>query len=53
MSLLMPGKSKENIHLKLLSSLSRKLINKEFKDSLLKSDNVEEISNLINEALGL
>ncbi|MBG0089616.1 PTS sugar transporter subunit IIA [Clostridioides difficile] len=52
-SLLMPGKSKENIHLKLLSSLSRKLINKEFKDSLLKSDNVEEISNLINEALGL
>ncbi|WP_334299218.1 hypothetical protein [Clostridioides difficile] len=35
------------MHLKLLSSLSRKLINKEFKDSLLKSDNVEEISNLI------
>ena len=52
-SLLMPGKSKEHIHLKLLSSLSRKLINKEFKDSLLKSDNVEERSNLINEALGL
>ncbi|EGT4921624.1 PTS sugar transporter subunit IIA, partial [Clostridioides difficile] len=25
----------------------------EFKDSLLKSDNVEEISNSINEALGL
>ncbi|NMS89910.1 PTS sugar transporter subunit IIA [Clostridioides difficile] len=52
-SLLMPGKSKENIHLKLLSSLSRKLINKDFKDSLLKSDNVEEISKLISEALGL
>lgn len=52
-SLFMLGKSKENIYFKLLLFFLRKLINKEFKDFFLKSDNVEEIFNLINEVLGL
>lgn len=52
-NLLMPGQAEGNTHLKLLSALSRKLIHEDFKNSLLNSNDVEEITTLINEALGL
>ncbi|MGL4912964.1 MAG: PTS sugar transporter subunit IIA [Romboutsia sp.] len=52
-NLLMPGQSEGNTHLKLLSALSRKLIHEDFKDALLNSNDVEEVTALINEALGL
>lgn len=52
-NLLMPGQSEGNTHLKLLSALSRKLIHEDFKNSLLNSNNIDEITSLINEALGL
>lgn len=45
--LLMPDDS-DNNHLKVLASISRKLINKEFKESLLSSNNTTEIFNIIN-----
>lgn len=52
-SLLMPEESGGNTHLKLLSALSRKLIHEDFKNALLNSSDVDEVTNLINEALGL
>ena len=52
-NLLMPGQSEGNTHLKLLSALSRKLIHEDFKSALLNSDDVDEVTNLIDEALGL
>lgn len=52
-NLLMPGQSEGNTHLKLLSALSRKLIHEDFKNALLNSNDVEQITSLINEALGL
>lgn len=52
-NLLMPGQSEGNTHLKLLSALSRKLIHEDFKNALLNSDDIDEITSLINEALGL
>lgn len=52
-SLLMPEESGGKTHLKLLSALSRKLIHEDFKNSLLNSKDVDEITNLINEALGV
>lgn len=52
-NLLMPGQSEGNTHLKLLSALSRKLIHEDFKNALLNSNDVEKITSLINEALGL
>lgn len=52
-NLLMPGQSEGNTHLKLLSALSRKLIHEDFKNALLNSDDANEVTSLINEALGL
>lgn len=52
-NLLMPGQSEGNTHLKLLSALSRKLIHEDFKNALLSSNDIDEITSLINEALGL
>lgn len=52
-NLLMPGQSEGNTHLKLLSALSRKLIHEDFKNALLNGDDVDEVTALINEALGI
>lgn len=46
-----PLENKENIHLKMLSSLSRKLINSEFKDLLHSSEDVEVLFQNITNAL--
>jgi len=46
-----PLENKENMHLKMLSSLSRKLINSEFKNLLHSSDDVEVLYQNISNAL--
>lgn len=51
-SLLMPNES-DNVHLKLLSNVSRKLINKDFKNSLLKNGNIDELFTIINNTLNI
>lgn len=51
-SLLMPNES-DNTHLKFLSNISRKLINKEFKANLLENDNIDELFAIINNALNI
>lgn len=50
-SILAPKESDSNLHLKLLSKLSRKLIDKEYKKKLVKSENKENIYYLIESAL--
>ncbi len=50
-SILSPDNQKDNIHLKLLASLSRKLIYDEFKSALVNASDEEEIYNMIEEAL--
>lgn len=50
-SILSPDKQEDNIHIKLLSSLSRKLIYDDFKSALINASKEEEIFNMIEEAL--
>ncbi len=50
-NLLVPEKSKGDLHIKLLSVLSRKLIHESFKNVLLHSSSIDEIDNLIKNAL--
>lgn len=49
--ILSPDNQKDNIHLKLLSSLSRKLIYDDFKNGLLDASSEDEIYTMIEEAL--
>lgn len=51
LSLLIP--EDKNTHLKLLSKLSRKLINKEFISDLLNNNNVDELFEIINNCLNI
>ncbi len=48
-ALLVPKENADNIHLKVLSNLTRKLVNKEFKENLLCSNTPEEIMELFKE----
>jgi PTS system fructose-specific IIA component len=50
-SILSPDNQQDNIHIKLLASLSRKLIYDDFKSSLLSASKEEEIYKMIKEAL--
>jgi PTS system fructose-specific IIA component len=50
-SILSPEKQEDNIHIKLLASLSRKLIYDEFKNALLNASSEEEIYKMVEEAL--
>lgn len=50
-SILAPKESDSNLHLKLLSKLSRKLIDKEYKNMLVNSEDKESIYYLIESAL--
>lgn len=50
-SILSPDKQEDNIHIKLLASLSRKLIYDDFKSGLINALNEEEIFKMIEEAL--
>lgn len=50
-SILSPDKQEDNIHIKLLASLSRKLIYDDFKNGLVNASNEEEIYQMIEEAL--
>jgi fructose PTS system EIIA component len=50
-SILSPEKQEDNIHIKLLSSLSRKLIYEDFKNGLINALNEEEIYKMVEEAL--
>lgn len=50
-SLLVPDELEGNVHLKLLSALSRRLIDTNFKNELLSSHDINEITKLINSAL--
>jgi fructose PTS system EIIA component len=50
-SILSPENQEDNIHIKLLASLSRKLIYDDFKNNLLSASTHEEIYKMINEAL--
>jgi fructose-specific phosphotransferase system IIA component len=45
--LAVPEKSESNQHLKILSTLSRNLLNEDFKSDLLKAENKEEINSII------
>lgn len=51
-SFLMPDKS-DNMYLTLLSNVSRKLINKDFKASLLKTNTIEELFTILNNTLSM
>lgn len=51
LALLVPKEVGGTVHLKLLSALSRKLVNAEFQKSLLNSDNPDEIFGIINQAI--
>lgn len=50
-ALLVPKENEGNIHIQLLSSLSRKLINKEFKTKLKNAEDVDGIYQIISSAL--
>jgi fructose PTS system EIIA component len=50
-SILSPEKQEDNIHIKLLASLARKLIYDDFKNGLLDAFNEEEIYKMIIEVL--
>jgi fructose PTS system EIIA component len=50
-SILSPEKQEDNIHIKLLASLSRKLIYDDFKNGLINALNEEEIYEMVEEAL--
>jgi len=50
-ALLVPASNEGNLHLSLLSSLSRKLINKEFKEKLLYAENKETVYEIIIDAI--
>lgn len=50
-SILSPDKQEDNIHIKLLASLSRKLIYDEFKNALVNALSEEEIYIMVKEAL--
>lgn len=50
-SILSPEKQEDNIHIKLLASLSRKLIYDDFKNGLVNTLNEEEIYLMIEDAL--
>jgi PTS system fructose-specific IIA component len=49
--ILSPDNQKDNVHLKLLASLSRKLIYDDFKSNLITASIEEEVYKLIDEAL--
>lgn len=48
---LTPKESKDNIHLTMLSKISRKLVNEEFKTTLKESNDIDLIYEMIMEAL--
>ena len=48
---LSPKESKDNIHLTMLSKISRKLVNEEFKDILRESNDIDLIYKMIMDAL--
>ena len=50
-SFLTPKENKDNIHLTMLSKISKKLVNKEFKITLNESDDIDLIYKMIMEAL--
>ena len=50
-ALLVPKQVGSTVHLKLLSALSRKLVNAEFQKSLLNSCDPDEIFGIINQAI--
>ncbi|QCX32865.1 PTS sugar transporter subunit IIA [Caloramator sp. E03] len=50
-ALLTPYDNSGNVHLKLLASLSRSLIDESFKKKIIETDKKEEIFNLVKEAL--
>ncbi len=50
-ALLVPKQVAGTVHLKLLSALSRKLVNAEFQQSLLNSCDPDEIFGIINQAI--
>jgi len=46
--LAVPAKSESNEHLKILSTLSRNLLNEEFKDNLISAENTEDINDILS-----
>lgn len=51
LSILSPDKQEGNIHLKLLASLSRKLIDEDFKRTLINSSSEEDVFIMVDNAL--
>lgn len=51
LSILSPDKQEDNIHIKLLASLSRKLIDEDFKKTLIKTSNGDEVFIMVDSAL--
>lgn len=50
-ALLVPTNNEGNLHIQLLSSLSRKLINKQFKEALRIANTIDDIYTIILDAL--
>ncbi len=50
-SFLTPKKNKDNIHLTMLSKISRKLVSREFKTTLSESNDIDLIYQMVMEAL--
>jgi fructose-specific phosphotransferase system IIA component len=50
-ALLVPESNVDNIHIKILSSVSRKLMNSEFRECLLKANSSDEVLELFEEVI--